>query len=330
MANSTFVSRSVNVTSSEKDYISAVNEKLKRDGDINPNSTLYQNALAQYNAGLAKGSIERLEIPKGFCGYIDPTSGEFRVKPEELLSPTVKNSILYPGTATNSNDTSRHEEFRYNKDLNLKFGLPGSPAYTNGSDGVDDGDHSCSGIKWPLQKDLSSWDKLWKLFVEALVLGITGKAPERTEEKTACGSGNGINSNTDLASASTGGGSTSVNTSNIPSKVFAAASNKALSLWPDKRTPEQTSAGEFPKGKDPGASYCGSVEAQEISKTNQIWKVYFNVNYPKDERIYMGFLVDSWIGPTPVSRTCGLEVNVQYNPITDNVISVWAIEKFSR
>jgi len=144
MSNPTFINRK---TEDDKDYIAIANDEIKRNGSIDPSSPTYKSALIQYNEGLIKGSVERLDVPKGFCGYIDPKSGEFRVEPEPDPS-ILRSSTPYPDNIINPEDVPESIVSPYPIDECLAIGLPGSPEYTRGNCGEEDGDNECSTIDW--------------------------------------------------------------------------------------------------------------------------------------------------------------------------------------
>ena len=111
------------------DYISMVNNSLIKDPtSIDPNSSVYSEAIKQYNGELKKGNTTRLEVPVGFCGYIDPTSGDFRVVPDPDLSSIPPGQEI-PNTL-NIAPTSTLIEGEYPIDACLAIGLAGSPSYS--------------------------------------------------------------------------------------------------------------------------------------------------------------------------------------------------------
>lgn len=126
------------------DYIALVNQSIEiNPSSVDPKSPLYLRAIEQYNAELNKGNTTRLEVPEGFCGYIDPDTGVFRVEPDP--SPDIK-SKLYPVTPTIITPITEPPLIeKYDPDKCLSNGLPGSPGYTQFYD-VESGqlqDRSC-------------------------------------------------------------------------------------------------------------------------------------------------------------------------------------------
>lgn len=201
MANqTTFVSRN-EAGKDNKDYIAVANAEIKKNGTIDTQGNIYQNALIQYNAGLIKGSTERLEVPSGFCGYIDPATGEFRVEPE-VIEGSPRRSIPVSDIILDDEPPTGVTPEPYLIDQCLANGLPGSYEYTYQSCS-EDGDDLCSGILW-------------------FSGGGTGNV-EGTEqlEEEICGGGNGINSNSTLATSANlivGGAY-----SRVPEEVWEAA-----------------------------------------------------------------------------------------------------------
>jgi len=116
-------------------YIQMVNDILATpSATMDPNSTIYQNALNQFNDALRKGTTQRLSVPKGFCGYIDPTSGQFRVTPEPditLLHPNER--LTVPGVLLPV--TTSLAPSSYPIDECLASGRPGSKPYADCSAG---------------------------------------------------------------------------------------------------------------------------------------------------------------------------------------------------
>jgi len=181
MKNVSFITRETE--SIKKDYISIVNDVIKEHGTIDPNGLIYQNALTQYNEGLIKGSVDRLEVPDGFCGYIDPASGEFRVEP--IVGADLRISTTpYPNNAVRAEDVPNIVVEPYPIDKCLAVGLPGSYEYTTGLCGEDDGDNECSGIKW-----FSGGGEDSEFGTEAAEAVVCNK------------DGDGINSNTGIAAS---------------------------------------------------------------------------------------------------------------------------------
>lgn len=123
-----FVNRENSSDPIEENYVDQVNGILDDGGFINPESDLYQNAVAQYNEAIKKGQMVRLSVPKGFCGYTDPTTDEFRVIPDP------DSSILIPGQVTKQLGDYDGGGFidapiTYPVDPCLNLGRPGSPDY---------------------------------------------------------------------------------------------------------------------------------------------------------------------------------------------------------
>jgi hypothetical protein len=183
MAKTKFLNRQIEEP--ETDYIAEANEQIRKNGTIDVESPTYKGAIDQFNNGLIKGSVQRLEVPEGFCGYIDPDSGNFTVEADidnDLVDIDINNlEELYP--------------VPYPIDQCLAIGLPGSYKYTDASCGVDDGDNICSGIIW---------------FAGEGGGNGTGSGTQEDSglkiSEGACGGGDGINSNTGLAAASPVGG----------------------------------------------------------------------------------------------------------------------------
>lgn len=187
MANSEFINRTYEKP--KPNYIEEANEQIKKNGTIDPESPTYKDALDQYNAGLIKGSVERLEVPEGYCGYIDPNTGEFRVEPDPIASD-LKSSTLYPDNIVDPEDVPDAVITPYPIDCQLRAGLPGSYEYTQSDPAcdVEDGDNACSGVAW-----FSGGGTGTETGTEAL-------------SQTICGGGPGINSNTGVAASSPIGG----------------------------------------------------------------------------------------------------------------------------
>jgi len=131
------------------DYIAQVNEILDaHDGNtINPNSTLYQQALAQYNDALKKGSLRRLAVPGGFCGFVDPVTGEVRIIPDLQQTPIPPGSIPTE-SSTFSNAVTAVVPIPYRTDECLKLGTPGSEQYSKCIVNTEDELPAFSGIDW--------------------------------------------------------------------------------------------------------------------------------------------------------------------------------------
>ena len=125
--NPSFFNRSPANTS--VDYITIVNKKLRENpSSVDPNSILYSDAIKQYNGELKKGNTVRLDVPKGFCGYIDPTSGNFRVQPDPDLQ-TIPPGQSIPSVSAEIIITELPEG-EYPVDQCLQNGLAGSPSYS--------------------------------------------------------------------------------------------------------------------------------------------------------------------------------------------------------
>ena len=126
--NITFFNRQP-TTGNSVDYIAMVNKNLQQDPtSVDPNSPVYLEAIKQYNGELKKGNTTRLSIPQGFCGYINPTSGEFRVRPDPDLQ-TIPPGQNIPTTTATATPTVLIEG-DYPIDQCLSNGLAGSPAYS--------------------------------------------------------------------------------------------------------------------------------------------------------------------------------------------------------
>lgn len=196
-----------------RDYISEANEILRAGGVLDPNSPLYQNALDQYNAQLSQGVTERLEVPVGFCGYIDPDTGLFRVEPD-IIPPELRMPILFPDEEVDPSDVQPLSAIPYPIDQCLQHGLPGSYEYTRFNCGEETGDDSCSPVKWFSGAGTSS-----DFGTDAL-------------EQSVCGVGPGINSNKGLANSDPIGGVSP----GFPEHVKQHAHEIALSLYPPRTT----------------------------------------------------------------------------------------------
>jgi len=98
------------------------------DNVIDPNSPLYQQALTEYNDVRKKGSTKRLAIPKGFCGYLDPVTGETRVTSDSLSYPPQGQTLITTITANVSSISV--DPIGYDVDSCLQHGLPGSKEYS--------------------------------------------------------------------------------------------------------------------------------------------------------------------------------------------------------
>jgi len=157
--NKGFVKRPTQATT---DYVSMVNNLLKDNPDgINVNSVLYRSALDQYNLDKIKGSTTRLEVPKGFCGYIDPTSGEFRVAPDPYADQ-INPGVGLPNPDFIPVDAPPLPPGSYPVDECLQNGLPGSPQYTQKNDEGELIDINCgndidltksTGIDWSFTEE---------------------------------------------------------------------------------------------------------------------------------------------------------------------------------
>jgi len=131
-------------TSTNIDYISSINDAIASGENVDPSSSAFQNAVAQFNQGLKKGSIKRLEIPKGFCGYIDPNSNELRVQPDPNTNYLKPGQYVPDSTLTTA--VTGLENIPYTPDPCLKHGLPGSVRYRNCAGDGQPGE--TSGIDW--------------------------------------------------------------------------------------------------------------------------------------------------------------------------------------
>lgn len=141
---SLFVRANKNLTDSTVD---AVNNLIKSGKNINPNDILYQNALQEVNDSLKKGSIKRLEVPSGFCGYIDPATGEYRVIPDP--DTTLLRGSTIPQQSNEVNLPSYNDNpMSYPVDKCLEHGLPGSVTYANCQSSSEDVEDEESGIDW--------------------------------------------------------------------------------------------------------------------------------------------------------------------------------------
>jgi hypothetical protein len=272
VANSTFISRTPNPE--EKDYISIVNDTIRKGGTISPNSQTFISALAQYNDGLIRGSTRRLEVPAGFCGYIDPASGEFRVEPD--LESTLKSSTLYPDNAKTASDVPPVIVTPYPIDCQLRSGLPGSYEYTKSDDGCEDkedGDNACSGIFWfsgPAAELYNPGEPTGLVYIEEefnINPPTDGDGSEPEDDlRPVCGAGVGINSNTGLASSSS---STFLgDITKVPSDVLTAANERAF---------------DTPTGRDPGRTGTGEISyARTIEEMGTLieYTFHYNVNDP--------------------------------------------------
>ena len=198
----TFITRGF----AKRDYISEANDQIRLNGRIDINSPLYQNAIDQYNSNLLKGTVQRLDVPKGFCGYIDPNSGEFRVEPEPVIPLAVRS--IPSIEELEEVGINENPIIPYPVDECLHIGLPGSYEYTRGPCGQEDGDNSCSGVLWFSGAGTSS-----ELGTDAL-------------NQSICSDGKGINSNTGLATSSPVGGVTD----GYPPEVWQAADRVAIGL----------------------------------------------------------------------------------------------------
>jgi len=130
------------------DYVGLVNGLINQGVEVDPDSQLYQSALEQYNNQEAKnGSMRRLGVPAGFCGYMDPRTNKFRVAPDN------DSTILLPGRSSVNvavtDSIELIEPLPYPIDECLKNGLPGSKEYANCL-GKDDPYAKPSGIIWPV------------------------------------------------------------------------------------------------------------------------------------------------------------------------------------
>lgn len=256
------------------DYISAANDQLNADGTIDPESAIYQNAIAQYNKDLIKGSTTRLEVPQGYCGYIDPNSGEFRVEPVGF--DTLLSSTLYPNDAENASDVPPLEPSPWPIDCQLQYGLPGSYDYTVPPEGdckeKEDGDNECSGIAW--------------------YSGAGEGAEGGTDQLSAsvCGAGDGINSNTGVASSESVGGLSS----GCPPIVVAKGDTIALGIYP-------------PNGADTGAGRCNCTVGG-IFGTVTTYNLFYNVHATSGTTGADNF------------KQCGFKVSVRYDNETANIV----------
>jgi len=241
MATPTFITRTEIVDTT--DYISQANAEITQNGTIDINSPTYQNALEQYNTGLSKGSIIRLDVPTGFCGYIDPNTGKYRVEPEPLVLPT--NIGLPISNITGDESEDDNISSQYPNDRCLWWGLPGSYLYSTGNCGDEDGDSICTYINWFATSRKGRGSKF---------LGI-------------CGDGPGINSNTGLAKSNTIFRAPSILDDTPPLKVWNEAQRKGQEEYP-------ISLG-FEKGMYSIVDIVG-IEEQTLITYN----VFFNVNDP--------------------------------------------------
>ena len=142
----TFVDRQ---NTTEIDYIELTNKLISESNDIKPNSFLYQKAIDQYNALAKKGTLKRLEIPKGFCGYIDPTTGQLRITTdEEYQRRLLAGETLSIGQAITASPLIINQRLPYNVDVCLQYGLPGSPEYVTCVYNTEVVPESASGIDW--------------------------------------------------------------------------------------------------------------------------------------------------------------------------------------
>jgi len=129
----TFFNR--NKSNTNIDYISIVNETLHKDPtSIDPNSPIYLSAIEQYNGDLKKGNTTRLDVPAGFCGYID-AGGVFRVTPEPDMQSIPPGQAIPLSTLTAP--PSAITEGEYPIDKCLINGLAGSPPYSQIAKRVD-------------------------------------------------------------------------------------------------------------------------------------------------------------------------------------------------
>jgi|GEM_PF-4506940 len=203
MSKPTFIIRSSNQTQ-PKDYISQANDRIRENGTIDPESPLYQSALNQYNASLIRGTVERLEVPPGFCGYIDPKTGQFRVE-RELLLPDGSKISLEDDFGDIPNDQPLLA-IPYPIDECLQNGLPGSYEYTEKNCGDEDGDNKCSGVQW---------------------YNTTTFFGSGASTQTVCTTGAGVNSNISIATSTPVGGVSP----EYPDPVWWAADSAALALY---------------------------------------------------------------------------------------------------
>lgn len=220
MKKSSFLNRET--TANDVDYIASANMFIKENGTIDPNSTLYINALNQYNEGLIKGSVTRLEIPIGFCGYIDTTTGEFRVQPDGDPN-NIRSSTPYPNNAKSPQEVPPVSIGIYPRDELLKVGLPGSAEYTLGNADEDDGDSECSEIQWfssPDKNDITEYNT-------TSTLGESGTNVVQDVSTCILENVAGINSNKGLAASS----SLKILDNNIPPDVIETANAFAIQLF---------------------------------------------------------------------------------------------------
>jgi hypothetical protein len=217
MPNPSLVNRKTELP--EPDFISQANDQIRKNGTIDIASPIYQNAINQYNANIINGSIERLDVPEGYCGFIDPDSGEFRVEPEPLESD-LRSSTVCPDNIVDPADVPRSVLTPYPIDCQLQVGLPGSYEYTQtveGCAGKEDGDNICSDIAWFSGADTEEGSE------EAIGGGTEALS------QSVCGGGPGINSNTGLATSSPIGG---VSSGDYPQDAWDVATAAAKELYP--------------------------------------------------------------------------------------------------
>jgi len=252
MTNATFVNRITEVD--QTDYISLANDQINKNGTIDVDGTIFQNALNQYNEGIIKGSVERLDVPEGFCGYIDPDTGRFRVEPDPFVG-NLRSGTLYPDNATNPNDVPPLPVTTYPIDQCLAVGLPGSYKYTTGRCGIDDGDKLCSGMNW-----------------------FGGSGGTET-----CGTGGGINSNVGLAGSNQQQGPEPAGPQGQGSGAWLYADKEARRLYPDERSPEDIAARRFPTCVESGAGFVNGIRHDTGNPDVSVFDYRFNVNDPKVE-----------------------------------------------
>lgn len=139
----TFVTRNKSI-----DYIKSVNDILRNpNNNLSPSSSLYQSALSQYNENTKKGSLTRLSVPKGFCGFTDPRTGQFKVVTDEEY-----NRLLTSGQVITSRTPKTKPVVEglipYSVDECLQYGLPGTAEYDTCQQNSEDYEDGSSEIPW--------------------------------------------------------------------------------------------------------------------------------------------------------------------------------------
>lgn len=130
-------------TTSQPNYIKIVNEQLKNNGWVDPNSPEYKAALEQYNKNYP--NTERLDVPIGFCGYMHNKTNQFYVMPYGINNPEL--TMITSDECKVYHSLSR-TRIPYPIDQCLgENQLPGSPGYTECTNGRRT-DNVCTGANW--------------------------------------------------------------------------------------------------------------------------------------------------------------------------------------